>query len=210
MTNPPDDRTSAQHRRFTTCQDHVEYVRRVAESLELSFRPRPQPPYGWHLCTGDQELLYGSLDEIETYLRHEKLWDPKGIEHDAWHQIGVAPESLTCDIAGRSRVHGFKRCGGIDSDHRYAVSVWSQLHTIDDVRHKEIGTEFVPITICGRDGVRYRPRSDHTGDQCDLIFPAADGAYLIDVLRLDQRTHTSPVDRILEVAQVMVPLLPDR
>jgi len=209
MTGPADGNMSAPRPRFAVWQDHAEYVRSLAESLGLIFRPRPQPPYGWQLCTGEQELLYGSLSQVEAHLRHEKLWGPQEIGHDAWQRIGVESESLTCDIAGRSRVHGFKRCGGVDHDRSYAISVWSQLHTIDDVRHKETGVEFVPTVIGDRTGFRYTPRSDHGGDQCILIFPAADESYSIDVQRLNPRSRTTPVDRLVQVAQVIVPFLPD-
>jgi hypothetical protein len=196
-------------RRFATWQDHADHVRRLAESLGLRFEPRPQPPYGWHLCAADdQELLYGSLGEIESHLGHEILWDPKEIGHDVWRRVGIDPATLTSDIAGSRRVYGFKRCGGIEDGRAYAVSVWSQLYTVDDVRRKETGVEFVPVIIGDRTGFRYSPSSDRHGDRCELIFLAADASYSIEVLRLDPRTRIVPADRALEVARVIVPLLP--
>ncbi|NQE90875.1 DUF3558 family protein [Nocardia terpenica] len=139
----------------------------------------------------------------------DALWDPCTLGPDVWRRIGVDPSTLSPRIAGFDRVDGFKRCGGVDALRTYAIDVWSQLHTIDDFRRKETGTEFIPITIADRDGFRYRPRSDHSGDQCNLIFPAVRGSYSVDVLRLDPRARTSPAERVVEVAEIVVPMLPD-
>ena len=137
------------------------------------------------------------------------LWDPREIDPDVWQQVDVDPSMLSTDIAGRPDAAGFKRCGGIDRPRAYAIDVWSQRYTLDDFRRKESAAEFVPVTIADRAGFRFRPRSDHSGDQCSLIFPAVHGSYSISVLRLDPHSPVAPADRAIEVAQVMVPLLPD-
>ena len=104
---------------------------------------------------------------------------------------------------------GFKRCGGVDRSRTYAITVWAQRYTVNDFRRKESGIEFSPITIAGRAGFQYRPGSDHRGDQCCLIFPAVHGSCSVEVLRLDPKSARPPIDRAIEVAQVMVPVLPD-
>ncbi|ATL65868.1 DUF3558 family protein [Nocardia terpenica] len=138
----------------------------------------------------------------------ESLWDPHQISHDVWRQIGIDPSTLTSAIAGFAYLRGFKRCGGHDTPRTYAVDVWSQVSTVDHFQREEAGAEFIPITIAGRRGLRYRPASDSTGDQCNLIFPAAQGSYSIVVVRLDPHSLVDPCDRVIEVANIVVPLLP--
>ncbi|NQE86002.1 hypothetical protein [Nocardia terpenica] len=138
----------------------------------------------------------------------DALWDPCALGHDVWQQIGIDPSTLSSSIAGFDRVDGFKRCGGHDIPRTYAVAVWSQIYTVDDFRRKEAGAEFVPVTVAGRDGLLYRPVRDRTGGQLHLIFPSPQGSYSIEVLRLDPRSPVEPRDRVLEVANIVVPLLP--
>jgi hypothetical protein len=152
-----------------------------------------------------QERLHGK-DQMEPVA---PLWDPRQIDPERWEEVGVDPSTLTTDIAGRPEVSGFKRCGGTDRLRVYAISVWSQRYTVEDFQRKEAGIKFAPITIAGRTGFRYRPRADHNGDQCCLIFPAAHGSCSIEVLRLDPNSPLPPADRAIAVAQVMVPLLPN-
>jgi hypothetical protein len=191
-------------------RDHTAHVYRLAQSVGLALRSGLRLPGEWRLCRDQEDLFTGSLDEVESYLGHEKLWDPTGIDHEVWHEIGVDPTSLTSDVAGSHRVGGFKRCGGKEFSHGYAISVWSQLHSVEDFRRTQPGTAFAPVAVAGRVGFRYRPTFDHRGDQCDLVFPAVDGSCSIEVLRLDHRSRTTPVDRILAAAQILVPNLPLR
>lgn len=152
-----------------------------------------------------QACLHGK-DQMEPVA---PLWDPRQIDLERWEAVGVDPSTLTTDIAGRPEVSGFKRCGGTDLLRAYAISVWSQRHTVEDFQRKEAGIEFAPITIAGRAGFRYRPRVDHNGDQRCLIFAAAHGSCSIEVLRLDPNSPLPPADRAIAVAEVMVPLLPN-
>ncbi|KZM74985.1 DUF3558 family protein [Nocardia terpenica] len=139
----------------------------------------------------------------------EPLWDPRKITHDVWRRIGVDPATLSSNIAGFTHLHGFKRYGGHDTLRTYAVDVWSQVSTVGDFERGEARAEFVPVTIAGRQGLRYRPTSDRTGDQCHLIFPSPQGSYSITVTRLDSRSPVVPCDRVVEVAKIVVPWLPD-
>ncbi|ATL66273.1 DUF3558 family protein [Nocardia terpenica] len=149
------------------------------------------------------------MNDTDRQPSAESLWDPCRISHDVWRQIGVDPSTLTSTIAGFAYLPGFKRCGGHDSSRTYAVDVWSQVNTVDHFERGEAGAEFVRFTIAGRKGLRYRPVSDSTGNQCDLIFPAAQGSYSIVVVRLDSHSPVDPCDRVIEVANIVVPLLPD-
>ncbi|WP_433661371.1 DUF3558 family protein [Nocardia sp. CA-128927] len=137
----------------------------------------------------------------------DDLWDPCLIGEEVWRQIGVDPGTLSSDIGGIDRIEGFRRCGGHDQPRTYSVDVWSQVYTVDDFTRKEAGTEFLPVTIADRNGLRYRPGSDRTGDQCNLTFPSILGSFSIVVLRLDPRSRVAPHDRAIEVANVVVPLL---
>ncbi|MBF6329098.1 DUF3558 family protein [Nocardia transvalensis] len=136
------------------------------------------------------------------------LWDPCGLGDEVWRQVGVDPATLRSDIGGIARIEGFKRCGGIDVERTCAVDIWAQIYTVEDFRRKEVGTEFIPISIAGREGLRYRPICDRTGQQCSLLFPAAVGSFSIEVLKLDPRGPVDPCARAIEVATVVVPLLP--
>ncbi|MBF6060493.1 DUF3558 family protein [Nocardia terpenica] len=148
------------------------------------------------------------MNDTDRHDPAEPLWDPSRISHDVWRQIGVDPSTLTSTIAGFAYLRGFKRCGGHDTRRTYAVDVWSQVSTVDHFEREEAGAEFIPVTIAGRHGLRYRPTSDKTGDQCDLIFPAAQGSYSIVVVRLNPDSPVDPCDRVIEVANIVVPLLP--
>jgi hypothetical protein len=138
----------------------------------------------------------------------DALWDPALIGDDVWRQIGVDPTTLSSDIGGIDRIGGFRRRGGHDNPRTYSVDVWSQVFTVDDFTHKEAGAEFVPVMIAGHHGLRYRPASDRAGDHCNLIFASMLGSFSIEVLRLEPRSRVSPLDRAIEVANVVVPLLP--
>ncbi|MFQ6397093.1 hypothetical protein ACLMAJ_26985 [Nocardia sp. KC 131] len=138
----------------------------------------------------------------------DALWDPTLIGDDVWRQIGVDPSTLSSDIGGIGRIDGFRRRGGHGHPRIYSVDVWSQVYTVDDFTHKESGAEFVPITIAGRPGLRYRRASDRAGDRCNLIFASILGSFSIEVLRLEPRSRVAPHDRAIEVANVVVPLLP--
>ncbi|ATL68168.1 hypothetical protein CRH09_20240 [Nocardia terpenica] len=149
-----------------------------------------------------------TMNDTDQHHPAESLWDPCQISHDIWRQIGVDPSTLTSDIAGFASFRGFKRCGGHDTRRTYAVDVWSQVSTLDHFQREETGAEFVPITITSRQGLRYRPASDTTGNQCNLIFPATQGSYSIVVVKLDSHSPIDPCDRVTEVANIVVPLLP--
>ncbi|MQY24344.1 hypothetical protein [Nocardia macrotermitis] len=190
--------------------ERVAHAHALAESVGLTLHSCTRWPDEWRLRRNWDDLVTGSLNEVEAYLRHEMLWDPTRIDHEAWGEAGVDPSSLTSDIAGRTRVAGFKRCGGKEFSRGYAINVWSQLYTVDDFRKVRSGTDFDAVTIADRVGYRYRPRFDHGGDQWDLLFAAEDGSCSIEVIRLSRRVRTAPVDRLLQVAQVLVPHLPIR
>ncbi|WP_433600374.1 hypothetical protein ACQPXH_00430 [Nocardia sp. CA-135953] len=136
------------------------------------------------------------------------LWDPSLIGDDVWRQIGVDPATLSSDIGGIDRIDGFKRCGGHDHLRLYSIDVWSQIYTVDDFRRKEAGAAFVPVTIARRHGLRYRPVFDRAGDHCNLIFASTLGSFSIEVLRLEPGSAIAPLNRAIEVANIMVPLLP--
>ncbi|MFI6997184.1 hypothetical protein [Nocardia sp. NPDC050175] len=138
----------------------------------------------------------------------DALWDPCLIGEDAWRQIGVEPPTLSSDIGGIDRIDGFRRCGGRDQPRTYSIDVWSQVYTVDDFIRKEAGAEFVSVTVTGRLGLRYSPVSDRSGDRCNLVFDSILGSFSIAVLRLDPRSHVAPHLRAIEVANVVVPLLP--
>ncbi|WP_169814659.1 DUF3558 family protein [Nocardia pseudovaccinii] len=137
------------------------------------------------------------------------LWDPCQISQDVWRSIGVDPSTLSSDIGG-TQEPGFKLCGGHDTkpERTFDVDVWSTIHTVEDYKRKEANTEFVPVNVAGRAGVRYRPAGDKRGDQCVLLFPARQGAFSIDVMKQEASSPVAPCDRAIAVAEIVVPLLP--
>ncbi|MQY24395.1 DUF3558 family protein [Nocardia macrotermitis] len=140
---------------------------------------------------------------------HSSLWDPRTLPDEVWQQVGVDPTTLATTIGGLEGVFkGFKRCGGRSNPGNFALDVWSQMYTLEDFRRKHAGVEFVPISIAGREGMRFRPITDRQGDQCDLLFPAEQGSLSVTVLRLDHHSSSSPFERAAEAAAVIVPLLP--
>lgn len=134
-----------------------------------------------------------------------ELWDPRPIADDVWRRIGVDPSTLSSDIAGFQHLDQFKRCGGVDF-HGYAIDVWSQIHTIEDFRHHKPPFAVVPVCVSDRHGLRHRPQTGQADTHSHLIFPATQGSCSIEVLR--SRSGPTAACRIMEVAAVLVPLLP--
>ncbi len=145
---------------------------------------------------------------IRRALAHNALWDPRSIGTDVWRQLGLEPSALSSEVAGMARFEGFKRCGGQDNSRTFAIDIWSQLYTVDDLRRNMAGADLVPIMIAGRDGWRYTPKSNHAGDRCGLIFPSNQGSFSITVLSLDPRSPVESCARANEVAIIVVPHLP--
>ncbi|WP_194289691.1 DUF3558 domain-containing protein [Nocardia macrotermitis] len=139
---------------------------------------------------------------------HFLLWDPSTLADAVWRQVGIDPATLSTTIGGFDRVEGFKRCGGQDNPRTLALDVWSQLYTEEDFRRKHAEVEFTPISIADRPGLQFRPITDRRGDQCHLLFPARQGSFGINVLRLNPRTPSLPATKATEAAAVIVPLLP--
>ncbi|MEV5838990.1 DUF3558 domain-containing protein [Nocardia sp. NPDC052112] len=137
------------------------------------------------------------------------LWDPCQIPQDVWRRMGVDPSTLSSDIGG-TQEPGFKLCGGHDTkpERTFDVDVWSTIHTVEDYKRKEANAEFVPVNVGGRAGVSYRPAADKRGDQCNLLFPAKQGAFLVTVLKQEASSPVAPCDRATAVAEIVVPLLP--
>lgn len=161
------------------------------------------------LVTGACDKQNGSTTTpTTTTASTAALWDPCSIGSEVWTRTGVDPSTVSSTIAGTDRVDGWKHCGGHDKPWTYSVDVWSTTHTIDDYRKRQDYTDFVPITVAGRDGFRYRQTSDSSGDKCDIVFPTSGGAAEVSVLRQDSKATVTPCDRAIAVATVVVPLMP--
>ncbi|MDE1669124.1 DUF3558 domain-containing protein [Nocardia gipuzkoensis] len=138
------------------------------------------------------------------------LWDPcTQVSDQQLQRIGVVPSTRRSGIAGVEEP-GWKVCSWHDaaSQWNYSLGVWSTIYSIDDLRKKPENVDFVGINVGGRDGFRFRNTSDVSGEDCDLAFPAGQGALQVTVFNASPKSSVAPCDRAVSAAEVLVPTFP--
>ncbi|WP_280244863.1 DUF3558 domain-containing protein [Nocardia abscessus] len=138
------------------------------------------------------------------------LWDPcTQVPDEQLQRIGVVSSTKKSGIAGVEQP-GWKVCSWHDaaSQWNYSLGVWSTIYSIDDLRKKPGNVDFVSINVRGRDGFRFRNTSDVEGEDCDLAFPAGQGALQITVFNTSPKGNVAPCDRAMNAAEVLVPTFP--
>jgi hypothetical protein len=138
------------------------------------------------------------------------LWDPcTQVSDQQLQQIGVVSSTKKSGVAGVEEP-GWKVCSWHDasSQWNYSLGVWSTVYSVDDLRKKPDNVDFVRINVNGRDGFRFRNTSDTDGEDCDLAFPASQGALQITVFNTSPKSAVTPCDRATSAAEVLVPGFP--
>ncbi|MEV0299139.1 DUF3558 domain-containing protein [Nocardia sp. NPDC050710] len=138
------------------------------------------------------------------------LWDPcTQISDQVLQKVGVVPATKESGISGVQQP-GWKVCSWHDrqSGWNYSLGVWSTTNTVDDFQKKSENTNFSDISIAGRSGVTYHRMNDKDGEDCDLLFPAAQGAVLITAFNTAAGAGVAPCDRARAAAETLVPLFP--
>jgi hypothetical protein len=137
------------------------------------------------------------------------LWDPcTQLGNDVLEKLGVDQSSKESGIGGVPQ-SGWKICTWFyPPAHERSVVVYSTTYTVDDFKKKADNTDFVNISVNGRDGWRFHRISDKNNDVCDLVFAGASGAYEISFNNLDPSVTVSPCDEAVSAANIIVPILP--
>lgn len=138
------------------------------------------------------------------------LWDPcTQIPDSVLRTVGVVAATEEPGISGVQQP-GWKVCSWHDrqSGWHYSLGVWSTTNTVEDFRKKSENTNFSDISVAGRNGVTYHRADDTDGEDCDLLFPAAQGAVLITVFNTVAGAGVAPCDRANAAANALVPLFP--
>ncbi|GAB2656024.1 DUF3558 domain-containing protein [Nocardia goodfellowii] len=135
------------------------------------------------------------------------LWDPcTQVSDQALKQVGVKPETKESGVAGVEEP-GWKVCSWNNAD--FDLVVWSTTFGIDDFKKKDGNTDFKDIAVAGRSGVTYHRARDTANEDCDLVFPAAQGAFSISIYNRASSTNVEPpCQRANKAAEVVVPLFP--
>ncbi|WP_327115404.1 DUF3558 domain-containing protein [Nocardia sp. NBC_01730] len=137
------------------------------------------------------------------------LWDPcTQVSDQLLQQIGVVSSTKKSGVAGVEQP-GFKVCSWHDapSQWSYSLVVWSTTHTVDDFKKKPENTDFVNISVSGRDGFSFKTTTGANRDDCDLIFPADQGALQVSIFNT-QKSTVLPCDRATNAAKVLVSEFP--
>ncbi|ATL66161.1 DUF3558 domain-containing protein [Nocardia terpenica] len=136
------------------------------------------------------------------------LWDPcTRIGSDTLEKLGLDQSSKESGAGGVPQP-GWKICTWFTPEHNQSTTVFSTIYTIDDFKKKEDNTDFVGISIAGRDGFRYHRASDKNNESCALVFPGSSGSYQVSFENLDPGMTSSPCDGAVQVANNVVPLFP--
>lgn len=135
------------------------------------------------------------------------LWDPcTQVSDQVLQKIGVSPSTRESGVAGVEEP-GWKHCTWSGAD--FALGVWSTIHSVDDFKRKEGNVGFTDISVGGRSGVQYRRAKDKFDEDCDLVFPASDGALSITIYNhASSKNVIAPCTRAMTAAETLAPIFP--
>ncbi|EME22390.1 DUF3558 domain-containing protein [Rhodococcus triatomae] len=100
------------------------------------------------------------------------------IPDEALVAVGVDPATESRDIQGVS-IPGWKVCRWTSSGH--FLSVYSTMHTLEDVRRDPQNEEFADIAVGQRPAVQFRLVSDVRRSGCDVAMESAGGTVIVSV-----------------------------
>ncbi|NKY44421.1 DUF3558 domain-containing protein [Nocardia cerradoensis] len=137
------------------------------------------------------------------------LWDPcTQVSDDVLRQVGADPSTRESGVGG-VQVDGWKVCSWSAAPmHARSLVVWSTTFSLDDIKNKQDNVDFTAVTVAGRQGWKFHRASDRNNEKCDLVFPAATGAYQLSFYNNDPGDSKAPCDSVMAAAQDVVPLFP--
>ncbi|WP_433621463.1 DUF3558 domain-containing protein [Nocardia sp. CA-120079] len=138
------------------------------------------------------------------------LWDPcTQVSDQVLQKVGVVPSTKKSGVAGVEEP-GWKVCAwnSAPSLWDYTVTVYSTIHNVDEYKKKKENVDFVGIKVQGRDGFRFHTTNDKDNEDCDLVFPAAQGALQISVFKASPNKPVVACDQAMVAADTLVPLFP--
>ncbi|MFC9790193.1 DUF3558 domain-containing protein [Rhodococcus sp. NPDC127528] len=103
------------------------------------------------------------------------------IPDEALRAVEVDPATESRDIAGVKQP-GWNICKW--QGEGSALSVFATTHSLDDVRVNPKNTDFVPISIIGRQSFSYHELADQARRNCDVAIASKGGAVLVAVAYL--------------------------
>ncbi|MFC9894944.1 DUF3558 domain-containing protein [Nocardia sp. NPDC127579] len=138
------------------------------------------------------------------------LWDPcTQISDTVLNQVGVDPSTKESGVAGVEEP-GWKVCSWHDTKTQwnYSLGVWSTVSTVDDFKKKQDNTDFLELSVAGRNGFSFRRTTDSDSEDCYLVFSSDSGAIEVSIFNTLSGTSVAPCDRARAAAEVLVPLFP--
>ncbi|WP_225727861.1 MULTISPECIES: DUF3558 domain-containing protein [unclassified Nocardia] len=148
---------------------------------------------------------------VNTSATAAALWDPcTQLSDQTLQSVGLVPATKRSGVAGVEEP-GFKVCSWNNkaSSWDFTVGVFSTVHSVDDYKKKPENVDFSNVTISGRDGFKYRTTTDKLKEDCDFVFPAAQGAIAITTIdSAASKNQTDPCGRATTVIEALVPLFP--
>lgn len=135
------------------------------------------------------------------------LWDPcTQIPDSALRAAQLDPSTKQSGIGGVEQ-HGWKICAWDSNPKKYAISVYSTAKAPAEIAGKSGNIGQKDVTIVGRTGTEFRSSGWDT--QCNVVFPAAQGAVQLQMLgRLSEDNPEDPCVMLARVGDAIVPLLP--
>ncbi|MEU4813210.1 DUF3558 domain-containing protein [Nocardia fluminea] len=139
------------------------------------------------------------------------LWDPcSQIPDSTLTSLGLDVASKRSGILGAEEP-GWKICAWSASAYPpgYGLTVYTTIHTIDEVRQKSTNIEFKDITVAGRQGIQFRQSIHDADEDCSLAFQTTSGFAQLDILNTGvKERNIPPCERMQPIAAAIVPLFP--
>lgn len=139
------------------------------------------------------------------------LWDPcSQIPDSTLSSLGLDVASKRSGILGAEEP-GWKICAWSASAYPpgYGLTVYTTVHSVEEVRQKSTNIEFKDVVVAGRQGIQFRQSHHDVDEDCSLVFPTASGFAQLDMLNTGVKERkTPPCDRMQPIAAAIVPLFP--
>ncbi|WP_330231834.1 DUF3558 domain-containing protein [Nocardia sp. NBC_00508] len=133
-----------------------------------------------------------------------QLFDPcAGIPENALTTAGLDPATEQAGIGGVKQP-GWEICGWKGAD--YTLGVFSTAGTVAEFERKQGNVDFQDVTIAGRAGRQFRVDDAAKDQMCDVLFAAKQG--LLQLTLVTKTAGQSPCDRLVQVGEAIVPVLP--
>ncbi|WP_188827596.1 DUF3558 domain-containing protein [Nocardia camponoti] len=137
------------------------------------------------------------------------LFDPcTQISEDALRAAGVDPATK---VSGAGGVHqsGWEICSW--AGHNFRLGVFSTGRSVAEFENKPGNVDFQDVIVAGRQGRQYRVEGATDDLDCDIVFPARQGAVALNIINsaiVDAAKLENPCVVAARTGEVIVPALP--